>query len=125
MPVRFLLDEHISPKVARLLRERAIDAVALREWHNGQYLSRPDDEILRAAHQLEGRALVTFDVHSIPTVIRYFAESGTDHSGVIFVSTEAIGQDDVARLSAALERLAALQGDQPLENQVLFLSVGD
>lgn len=124
MPVRLLFDEHISPKVARLLRERAVDGLALREWHDGQYLSRPDDEILRAAH-LEGRALVTFDVHSIPTLIRYLAESGTDHSGVIFVSTKAIGQGDVPRLVAALERLAALQGDQPLENQVLFLSVGD
>lgn len=124
MSVRFLLDEHISPKVARLLRERAVDAAALSEWHNGQYLSQPDDEILRAA-QLESRALVTFDVHSIPTVIRYFAESGTDHSGVIFVSTRTFDPGDVSRLAAALERLAALRGDDPLENQVLFLSTGD
>jgi len=122
--IRFLLDEHISPKVARLLRERAVDAVALREWHDGQYLSQPDDAILRAAYP-EGRALVSFDVHSVPTVIRYFAESEANHSGVIFVSTKTIGQDEVPRLVAALERLAALQGDQLLENQVLFLSVED
>lgn len=124
MPVRYLLDEHIAPRVAVLLRERAIDALALRDWHSGQYLSRADDEILRSAHA-EGRTVVTFDVHTIPMLIRNFAESGEDHSGVVFVSTKAIGQDEVRRLARALERLATRQGEQPLTNQVLFLSVAD
>lgn len=121
MPVRLLLDEHVSPGVARLLRERGVDAVALRDWHRGQFLSLADDEVLRAAHQ-EQRTLVTFDVHSIPLVIRFFAESGIDHSGVVFVSVKTIGQGDVPGLARALERLVALQGDTALQNQVLFLS---
>lgn len=121
MPVRFLLDEHLSPAAASLLRERGIDAVALRDWQRGEYLSQPDEIILRAA-RLEGRALVTFDVHSIPPVLRYMAESGVAHAGVVFISAKSIGQGDVSQLATALERLASAQGDESLENQALFLS---
>lgn len=121
MPVRFLLDEHISPGVARLLREGGVEAIALREWRQGEYLSQPDEDILRAAC-LEGLTLVTFDVHSIPPVLRYMAESGIVHAGVVFISTKSIDQDDVSHLVTALERLVSAQGDMSLENQVLFLS---
>ncbi len=84
-------------------------------------MSQPDDVILRTAHS-EQRILVTFDVHSMPVVIRHFAESGVDHSGVVLISTKTLGQDDAPHLAAALERFANLYGDQSLNNQVLFLS---
>ena len=120
MPARLLLDEHISPDVVGLLGKRGVDAVALREWHDSEYLSQPDEQILLAAHA-EGRTLVTFDVHSIPLVLRHFAEAGIDHGGVIFISVRTIGQGDISGMAAALGKLAVRQGDEPLTNQVLFL----
>ena len=121
MPTRILLDAHIAPRVARLLRDRGIDAASLREWQGGQYLSGSDEGILRAAH-LEERTLVTYDLGSIPTLLRYFSESGSEHSGVIFISRKTIQPDEIAALAEAILRLLSLHHEQDLRNLVLFLS---
>ena len=57
--MRFLLDEHISPRVASLLRERGHDAVAVTERHGLRGL--PDRALLQVALE-EDRALVTRDI---------------------------------------------------------------
>ena len=120
MAIPLLLDEQIHPAVAHLLRERGVDTLALREWHGGQYVSRPDDEILRAAH-VEGRVLVTYDLRTIPALLRHLAESGVGHSGVIYVSSKTVRQGDIAGLANALERFMAGYPGESLTDQALFL----
>jgi predicted nuclease of predicted toxin-antitoxin system len=118
--VGYLLDEHISPQVARLLRQRGIEAHALREFEDGRLLQAEDTEILRAALRA-GLVFVTFDVHTVPEVLRSFAESGEEHAGVVLVSARSFRQDDVGGLVEALGRLRALLEQVGPRNRVLFL----
>ena len=55
--VRFQLDEHVSPAIARALRRRGIDAITARE---ADLLGAPDAEPLAHAHA-QGRVMVTQD----------------------------------------------------------------
>jgi predicted nuclease of predicted toxin-antitoxin system len=119
--VRLLLDAHIAPAVARELRAHEVDAVALREWQGGANLFSADEDVLRAACA-EGRVLVTYDVHTIPSQLRRFAEDGVEHAGVSFVSQKTIRSDDVGALVAALVRLLARFGEVDLRSQALFLT---
>ena len=121
MPASLLLDEHISPRVASGLRERGLDALAFVEWHGGTFLKQPDDELLLAAHR-EGRTLVTYDVNTIPALLRQFTAAGIDHSGVIFVSSRTIRHDDIGGLVRALEKLLTQAAPGDLRNQQLFLA---
>src|SRR5919108_5032866 len=103
MALRLLLDAHISSAVARGLRAHGADAVAITEWHGGRYRSAADPDVLRVAH-LEQRTLVSYDLSSIPDLLRELAEAGEDHSGVIFVSQKTIREGDTAGLVEALLR---------------------
>ncbi len=120
MAVRLLLDAHIGPLVARLLREKGLDVESLAAWHGGHYRTAPDADILSVA-DLERRTLVTYDVSSVSTLIRRWAEAAMEHSGVIFVSRKTVRQGDVGGLVGALERtLLSLEATE-LRNQVRFL----
>ncbi len=116
----YLLDEHISPQVARLLRQRGIEAHALREFEDGRLLQAEDAEILRAGLRA-GLVFVTFDVHTVPEVLRSFAESGEEHAGVLLISARSFRQDDVGGLAEALGRLRPLLEQVGPRNRVLFL----
>lgn len=116
----YLLDEHISPQVARLLGQRGIVAHALREFGGGRLLRSEDAEILRAAFRA-GLIFVTFDVHTVPEVLRFFAESGEEHGGVVLVSVRSFRQDDVGGLVEALAQLWPVMERGSPRNKVLFL----
>lgn len=120
MPIRLLLDVHIGRHVARALRQRGFDVVALAEWHRGSYLGTLDDEMLRAAAH-EGRTLVTYDVHTIPALLRTLAGAGVQHAGVIFVSRRTIKSDNIGALVAALERFLRQCAEDDLHDQSYFL----
>lgn len=64
----FLLDEHLSPAIARELRRQRPDLaiVTLSEWHEAAYLGASDEDILKAT-QLEALTLVTYDEQSPTT----------------------------------------------------------
>jgi hypothetical protein len=118
--VGYLLDEHISPQVGRLLRQRGVEAHALRDFEGGRLLQADDAEILRAALKA-GLVFVTFDVHTVPEVLRSFAESGEEHGGVVLVSARSFRQDDVGGLAESLRQLRPLLEQAGTRNRVLFL----
>jgi hypothetical protein len=60
-------------------------------------------------------------VHTVPEVLRSFAESGEEHGGVVLVSARSFRQDDVGGLVEALGRLRALLEQVGPRNRVLFL----
>ena len=83
--MKLLLDAHIPAAVARELSSQGCDAVALKTWKDGRHLDSEDNTILHAARD-EGRLLVTYDVHTIPPLLKQWAEDGLSHSGVLFIS---------------------------------------
>lgn len=118
--MKLLLDEHISPAVARGLVEADITAEPLRDWHAGAYLEAGDDVILSEAHTA-GWTLVTYDRRSIAPLLKTWVEQGLAHGGVVFVDERTIAQHDIGGLIRALRRLAAELGDVEWEQRVVFL----
>jgi Domain of unknown function (DUF5615) len=120
--VRLLLDEHYSPEIARQLRIRGHDVVAVAE--RADLVGLGDDEILRRMAQ-ERRAIMTNNVKdSMPLAIR--AVQGADgHYGLVFTSDRSMPRREraigrfVDALSAFLQRH---QGDDSYRNQVQWLS---
>ncbi len=73
--ISLYLDENLSPRIAKQLKRRGIDALSVKEMG---LLGDPDDTHLERATQL-GRVLVTSDVD----FLRMAAE-GSAHAGIIF-----------------------------------------
>jgi len=120
VPLTLLLDEHISPTVAQMLRNRGLDAAAMPEWHGGKHLSAGDEAVLAAAH-VEGRTLVSFDLASVPDLLHQMAIAGIDHSGVILVSQKTVKSNDFAGLTDRLVSLAAAKNSEAMDNVTIFL----
>lgn len=120
--LRLLTDEHISPAVARQApsRCRGINIAAMRSWVGGHYLGANDQLVLEEAHR-QKLTLVTFDLRTIPPLLRLWAEQGIDHSGVILVDEQTIAPDDVGGLVAALCAIWKAQGRSDWTNRVVFL----
>ncbi len=119
--MKLLLDEHISPAVARGLTDAGITAQPLRDWQAGAYLEAGDDVILAAAHA-NGWTLVTYDRRTIAPLLKSWAEQGLAHSGVIFVDERTLAQSDIGGQIRALQRLVAQLGDAEWEQRVVFLT---
>lgn len=119
--MKLLLDEHISPAVAQGLSATGITVAALRDWHAGAYLEAADELILQTAHA-DGWSLVTYDLRTIPPLLKVWAEQGLSHGGVVLVDERSIAQNDIGGLIRALSRLAASLGSAPWENRVVFLT---
>ena len=119
--MNLVLDEHLSPGIARQLRRRGHDVVTARELVPG--LDRSDAELLRRATEA-GRTLVTADIADFTELHRASVISGRGYAGLVLVArgrfpptARAIG-----RTVAALEALlAAHRGTADLENRIVWL----
>lgn len=67
------------------------------------------------------RTLVTYDCRTIPTLLKEFAETGQQHSGVILVDERTIRQADVGGLVRALRSLVRVHGHEPWLDRVVYL----
>ena len=119
--MKLLLDAHIPPAVVKATNVEGVDIVALRDWRGGIYLEADDDVILRAAYA-EARTLVTYDLRSIPTLLKSWAEQGIAHGGVVLVDEHTIAANDVGGLARALTRLVERLGDIEWENCSTYLA---
>jgi hypothetical protein len=119
--LRLLIDEHISPEVAEGFRREVSNAaiMGLPEWENGQFLGAPDDIILEAA-AAQRLTLVTYDLKTIPPLLKNWIETGRNHGGVIFVDGRTIAPSDIGGLVRALVEFAT-QPHRELKNAVFFL----
>lgn len=117
-----LLDENASPAVARELVAIAtsVDVVPLQSWQDGSRLGAPDDLLLNEA-AAEGRVLVTYDLRTIPPLLRVWAEAGQLHAGVILVDQGTTPPGDVGALARALARLVAEAAPMDWSNRVEYL----
>jgi hypothetical protein len=122
--LKLLLDEHIWPGIADLLG-KLIPTIRVESIHThagGRLMNAGDDEIQAEAHR--GRwTLVTFDVNTIPSLLREKAMAKEDHSGVIFISSKSFAQNDHHGLARALASVVgAEESAAAWINRIVFLS---
>lgn len=118
--MRLLLNAHISPTIARQLQREGVDAVAPRDWLGGNYWTAPDEEILAAA-LAEKRVLATYDLRTIPPLLKEWVETGQRHSGVILIDEKTLRPSDTGGLLRALRTLVREHGNDEWRDRVVFL----
>lgn len=96
--MKLLLDEQLSPLIARLLRERDIDAQAIK-GDRPDLEGASDPEVMEAAHR-EGRAVVTNTIRDFRPIAAARITAGTGHSGLVLLPAS------VPRTSAAGPHIA-------------------
>jgi predicted nuclease of predicted toxin-antitoxin system len=112
--VKLLLDEMLSPAIARELRARGHDVQAVAEHADTAAL--PDPEVMTLARD-ERRAIVTNNVRDFrPLHIDAVTPGGLGHFGVIFMAGNYRRTgNDIGRIIAALEeKLTQYPGDKDL-----------
>ena len=95
--MRLLLDEMISPAIARQLRGGGHEVDAIKR-DRGELQSLPDVEIVRRM-ALERRAIVTNDVADFAPIHERIVASGEEHYGMVFTDDATLPRD---RASIAL-----------------------
>jgi hypothetical protein len=120
--LKLLLDEHLSPAIAEGLhrKSRMLPVYGLAEWQGGRFLGLSDEAILNEA-AAQKLTLVTYDLKTIPPLLKAWAEAGRDHGGVIFVDNKTIPSSDFGGLIHALQELWLAAGKSDWTNQVCFL----
>lgn len=120
--MRFLLDENLSPVVARELRRHrpGVDIIWVAAWHDGVFLGQPDSVLIRAAHQ-DQRILITFDVNTIPEVLNELHASGEEHAGIVFIDNRTVKPGDFGGLVSALIGLWDTHQAENWTNRCAFL----
>ncbi len=120
--LRLLLDEHISPEIAKGLRlkSKSLSVESLAEWEGGRFLGLSDEAILKEA-AAQNRTLVTYDLRTVPPLLKTWMESGRDHAGVIFVDNKTILSYNFGNLIRALQKLHRETARWDWKNRVCFL----
>ncbi len=114
-----LLDEMLSDAIARELRGKGHDVLAI--VADPALISLPDEQVLAHA-ATAGRALVTANIKDFMPLDSGYRAAGHAHAGLILVASKTFPQDRaymtiIARaLSALLDQPGSVQADQ-----VLFL----
>ena len=103
MRPKFLLDEHISRRVAEGAARRGVDVKAV----DGSPLAGLDDPRLLRAAAADGRILVTYNNGDFAPLLVDFLREGAAVPGVVFVNGNTLPSSDVGGLVRALAGLSA------------------
>src|SRR5207248_4522447 len=111
--VKLLLESHIPHAVGRELSRRCpnLIVVHLRDWKKGRFLNVPDEDLLAEAAN-DDLTLATYDLKTIPPLLRRLAEEGQHHAGVILIDDATVASSNVGGLVAALAALWRAHGAQ-------------
>lgn len=120
--MKLLLDVHIGAAVAKGLVRKCPGLLVehLRDWHEGRQLNAPDAEILQTAIA-GGRTLVTYDLATIPGLLRQLAEERKHHAGVILIDDKTVPSHNVGALVSALAELVSELGGLDWTDRAQFL----
>lgn len=102
MRPRFLLDEHVSPGVARWAGKAGVDVRAVAA---SELAGLDDRSVFRIAVE-EGRVLVSYNIDDMSVLLGDFLKEGAAVAGVVFVDVRTIPPSDVPGLARALVKLA-------------------
>ena len=111
--MRLLLDEMISPRIARGLREAGHDVQAIKK-DRADLAGRTDREIVQRM-STEQRAIVTNDVADFQVIHERMTAAGEDHAGMIF-TFDATMPRRKATIDLWVQTLAALLDEHRDEN---------
>lgn len=120
--LQFLLDEHVSPRVAEAVQaiRPEIVVMSINAWEDGQYVGQDDSAILIRAYE-RGFTLVTYDQATIPPLLVSSGERGTSHAGVIFASSRSIPTSDIGSIARALVRMWDQQRELDWTNRIAYI----
>ena len=113
--MKLYLDEDISPRVAKLLRQRGVDATGAHE--SGQAGCSDLDQLRHAAR--EGRCLVTRNVADFLALVRQLVNRHEAHAGIILIPASFRG-DEFAVLAEAIAGCVAAY-PTGVADRILFL----
>jgi Domain of unknown function (DUF5615) len=116
---RALLDEMLSERIARQLRERGHDVMSVVTDH--ALVGCSDDQIMAHAAG-DGRAVVTTNIKDFMVIDGQYRDRGVSHAGLVLVSTKAFPQDRSfpGAVVTALDKLLS-QPDAFVDGQIRFL----
>jgi predicted nuclease of predicted toxin-antitoxin system len=113
--VRLLLDEMISPRIARELRGHGHDVQAVKH-DRPDLASRSDRELVRQM-AAERRAIVTNDIADFQAIHDHLLAAGDEHRGMIFTFDATMPRTKSA-ISQWVQALAKLLADHPEEDSL-------
>lgn len=118
--MKALLDEHITPRAARLLRERGHDVVAVTECPD--LIGAGDEQLWRTAMN-EGRAIVTENARDFALLANQPYPAGSTHAGLVLLSPRAgpTALPATTQLVGALARLIAAYPGEAFAGRVAWL----
>ncbi len=119
--MKLLLDEMLSPQIARLLRERGHDVLAIKERE--EWVSLRDEQIIDIA-RTEHRAIATNNLRDYrPRAATAALPGEPGHYGMIFIpGPYRRTKGDIGRIVTALEtKLATHRDERGLYNQETWL----
>jgi predicted nuclease of predicted toxin-antitoxin system len=99
---KFLLDEHISCRVAEEAMKRGFDVRAV----ESSELAGSDDLSLFRVAIRDGRIMVTYDNGDFASLFTDLLKEGAEIPGIVFVDIDTIPTSDISGLARALVRLA-------------------
>jgi hypothetical protein len=117
-PVRFLLDEMLSPEIARQLRRRGIDADAVAA--RPDLVGRADDHVLETATK-ETRCLVTANIADFAALDATWRADAREHAGILLVGSGLLmRRGSIGTVVSALDECATTRG-VPGPGEIRFL----
>lgn len=113
--MKLLLDEMISPRVARELQGRGFDVQAI-TGERAELKSTPDEEIVRRI-AAEPRVIVTNNVRDFHAIHERLLARGEEHAGMIFTLDSEVPRSNKS-LALWVDALAALLKVHPTEHDL-------
>ncbi len=120
--MRLLLDEMISPRTARELREHGYDVQAVKR-DRPDLTGRSDRELVRQM-TAERRAIVTNDIADFQAVHDQLLAAGDEHNGMVFTfdATMPRSKDAIPQWVQTLTKLLTEHpDDDALRNRIYHL----
>ncbi|MEM9274146.1 MAG: DUF5615 family PIN-like protein [Cyanobacteria bacterium P01_F01_bin.143] len=118
----FLLDEQISPEIAKQIKNKypEITILSIHTWQKGNYLEVADEIILKAA-AIEKLTLVTYDQKTIPPILVEWGQGNINHAGVVFIDYRSITPNNFGGLIKGIVWLWKTQNDANWQNRIVYL----